>query len=115
VAPWYRGIDLFVLPTLNESFSNSLLEAMACGCCVVATAVGGNPELVIDGHNGMLFEPGNVEQLTDRLETALASTGLRRRLAADARRTIEAGYTNAAAAAAMADLYERHLAARRRS
>ena len=47
VTSWYRRIDVFVLPSINESFSNSLMEAMACGCTVLASNVGGNPELVV--------------------------------------------------------------------
>ncbi len=53
VATWLRGIDIFVLPSLHEALSNSLMEAMACGCCPVASNVGGNPELVQDGHTGL--------------------------------------------------------------
>src|SRR6185436_4537790 len=49
VTSWYRRIDVFVLPSTNESFSNSLMEAMACGCTVLASNVGGNPELVAHG------------------------------------------------------------------
>lgn len=49
-----RGLDLFVLPSLREGISNTILEAMASGLPVVATRVGGNPELVVEGKTGML-------------------------------------------------------------
>ncbi len=106
VAPWYRSIDVFVLPSLNESFSNSLMEAMACGCAVVASNVGGNPELVRDGANGLLFEPGNVVDLTRRLESALGDEAVRRRLGAAAVRTIRERYTKEASADRFAALYD---------
>jgi glycosyltransferase involved in cell wall biosynthesis len=106
VANWYRGIDVFVLPTLNESFSNSLMEAMACGCCVVASKVGGNVELVRDGENGLMFEAGNAAALHQRLEILLDDPALRRTLAAEARRTIDLAYTKEAAAGRLAALYE---------
>ncbi len=106
VAPWYRAIDVFVLPSLNESFSNSLMEAMACGCAVVASNVGGNPELVRDGVNGLLFDPANVVDLTERLETVLGDASIRRRLAAAAVRSIRERYTKQASAERFAELYE---------
>ncbi len=49
------AIDVFVLPSLSEGLSNALMEAMASGCCVIASAVGGLPELVSDGSTGLLF------------------------------------------------------------
>jgi L-malate glycosyltransferase len=89
VAPWLRAIDIFVLPSRSEALSNSLLEAMACGCCPVATRVGGNPELVRHGDNGMLFEAGDVGQLSRVLETLMVHPVLRGQLAARARCTAE--------------------------
>lgn len=52
-----RAMDVFVLPSLNEGISNTLLEAMASGLPVVASRVGGNPEIVADGRCGTLYEP----------------------------------------------------------
>ena len=94
VAPWYRTLDVFVLPSLNESFSNSLMEAMACGCAVVASNVGGNPELVRDGVNGLLFTTADAPDLARRLEVLLHDAWARRRLAQAAAETIEREYGN---------------------
>ena len=58
------ALDVFVLPSLNEGVSNTILEAMASALPVVATGVGGNPELVGDGVCGRLFTPGDTGTLT---------------------------------------------------
>ena len=83
VAEWLRSIDIFVLPSLSEGLSNSLMEAMACGCCAVASRTGGNIELVTDGRTGWLFEPGNAAELTSCSRTPdhtrCATEGYRRR------------------------------------
>jgi L-malate glycosyltransferase len=105
VASWYRNIDVFVLPSLNESFSNSLMEAMACGCVAVASNVGGNTELVRDGENGLLFEPGDTAGLVRQLEKALGDADGRRRLAAAGVRTIREGYTSERTASRFGELY----------
>lgn len=63
VAQWLRAIDIFVLPSVSEALSNSLMEAMACGCAVIGSRVGGTPELIEDGRTGLLFEPGDVAGL----------------------------------------------------
>lgn len=60
-------MDVFVLSSKNEGISLTLLEAMACGVPVVATRVGGNPEIVKDGENGLLCEPGDPQDLADKI------------------------------------------------
>jgi len=63
-----RLFDLFVLPSLGEGISNTILEAMAVGLTVVATDVGGNPELVEDGVNGRLVPTGDTKALASVME-----------------------------------------------
>jgi L-malate glycosyltransferase len=104
VAEWLRAIDIFVLPSTSEALSNALLEAMACGCCPVASRVGGNPELIRHGENGMLFEAGDVGQLADELETLVELRVLREQLAAKARLTAEQ-FSIAASARRMEEIY----------
>jgi glycosyltransferase involved in cell wall biosynthesis len=110
-AEYLESIDIFVLPSLSEAFSNSLLEAMACGCCPVASRVGGNFELIRHGDNGMLFEAGDVGQLCRALEELLKQQELRRRLAAAARCTAE-GFSIQAAARRMEAIYTEFIEAR---
>lgn len=63
-----RAMDLFVLPSKNEGISNTILEAMACGLPVIATAVGGNVELVTEGGTGALVPPGDPQALANALK-----------------------------------------------
>lgn len=62
-----RAMDCFVLPSLAEGISNTILEAMACGLPVIATRVGGNPELVIDQVTGTLIPSGDVSALASAI------------------------------------------------
>jgi glycosyltransferase involved in cell wall biosynthesis len=79
---------VFVLPSYAEGSPISLLEAMAAGLPAVATAVGGIPDVVTDGVNGMLIEPGDVGTLTRVLRKLLDDRMLRARLGAAARETV---------------------------
>jgi glycosyltransferase involved in cell wall biosynthesis len=92
VASRLAEFDAFVLPSLAEGLSNALLEAMAAGLPVVASDIPGNHDVVTHGHNGLLFSPGSVDQLADRLSTLATDEPLRARLAANARETIESTY-----------------------
>lgn len=72
-----QGFDLFALPSLNEGVSNTILEAMACGLPILATAIGGNVELVRDGSCGRVFATGDVASLARQLATYVAQPDLR--------------------------------------
>ena len=86
----YRQHDLCVQPSLSEGTPRTLIEARAFGCPVVATRVGGIPTSVEDGHDGLLVEPRNSQQLAAAIERVLDDDPLRRRL-------IEAGIRKAKA------------------
>lgn len=73
-----REFDVFVLPSLNEGTSNTILEAMATALPVIATRVGGNPELVCEGQSGFLVEPGNAEAMAGLIRRYMREAGLRR-------------------------------------
>lgn len=77
VAELLNAMDIFVLPTLMEGMSNTLLEALAAGLPVVATRVGGNPEVVAEGECGYLFAPQDVPELICQLRTLLRDSRLR--------------------------------------
>ena len=81
-----RLMDIFVLPSLNEGISNTILEAMASQLPIVATAVGGNAEIVEHERWGRLFEPGDVAGLTQLLAGYVDDPALRETHAAAARR-----------------------------
>lgn len=67
VAEYYNSSDLFILPSLEEGLGYVSGEALACGCPVIASNVGGIPDIVIDGKTGLLFEPKDVDDLKDKI------------------------------------------------
>ena len=105
VAQFLGSMDIFVLPSLSEALSNSLMEAMACGCCAVASRTGGNVELVAEGRTGRLFEPGNAADLALVLEDLIADDARRKEIAARGRRFIEEQFSFAAMARRMEEIY----------
>ncbi len=106
VAEWLSRIDIFVLPSRSEALSNSLMEAMACGCCPVASRVGGNPELIAHGQNGLLFQADAVDELSHSLQGLLDDEARRRKLAQAASAMIRSRFTFANAADTMQGIYE---------
>lgn len=106
VTAWLRAIDIFVLPSLSEALSNSLMEAMACGCCAVASRVGGNPELIgSEGERGVLFESRNAGELAEVLTSLIADSGRRASLAAAGTRFIRESFSLQASVTRMQQIY----------
>jgi glycosyltransferase involved in cell wall biosynthesis len=85
VAGWYAAFDAFVLPSANEGTPVSAIEALAAGRPVVASRVGGVPDVVRDGEDGFLVEPGDVDGLAERLGRLAADPALRDRMGAAGR------------------------------
>ncbi|MCI0667482.1 MAG: TIGR03088 family PEP-CTERM/XrtA system glycosyltransferase [Methylococcaceae bacterium] len=78
IAEILRGLDLFVLPSIAEGISNTILEAMASGLAVVATGVGGNADLVVDGITGRIVPKQDSESMAKAIEFYIENPDLRR-------------------------------------
>ena len=109
VREWLREIDVFVLPSLSEALSNSLLEAMASGCTVVASRVGGNPELVQDGKTGLLFTPGDADDLARQLRSLTGSASLRKQLSENSLSFVRENFNKDVSVQRMQNLYQSFL------
>jgi sugar transferase (PEP-CTERM/EpsH1 system associated) len=106
------GFDIFVLPSLGEGMSNTILEAMATGLPVVATRVGGNPELVVHAVTGLLVEPRSPDSLITALSRYVEDADLRVAHGRAARHRAEAEFGLRRMLSAYDELYSRHLAVR---
>lgn len=108
-----RTFDVFVLPSKNEGISNTILEALASGLPVVATAVGGNVELVEQGVNGVLVPAGAAADMAQALLDYLDAPERMAMQGRRARQQAEQRYSIPAMAAAYAAVYDKTLAGRR--
>jgi glycosyltransferase involved in cell wall biosynthesis len=93
VAPFYAAFDAMILPSINEGTPVSAIEALAAGRPVVATRVGGVPDVVREGEDGFLVEPGDVDALAERLARLAADPELRERLGAAGRARVVPRYS----------------------
>jgi glycosyltransferase involved in cell wall biosynthesis len=109
VPQYLRAFDIFISCSSSEAFSNAILEAMACGVCVVGSRVGGTPELIGNDERGLLFEPGSPEDLAAKLTALLENEGLRREFGTRAAEFARRKLSIEIAAGRMAEIYERIL------
>ena len=93
VGPFFAAFDVFVLPSGNEGTPVTAIEALASGCPVVATRVGGVPDVVTDGEDGFLVEPGDVDALATSMARLANDAGLRARMAAAGRERMRTRYS----------------------
>jgi glycosyltransferase involved in cell wall biosynthesis len=102
-----RSSTIFILPSYAEGMPMALLEAMSWGLPVIATPVGGIPQLVEHEVNGLLIAPGDVNGLAAAIQRLLQDPALRERLGSAARTTIEAGFSLDEALAKLSRIYSR--------
>ena len=109
-----RDLDVFVLPSLAEGISNTILEAMACGLPVIATDVGGNPELVQEGVTGTLVPRRDLGALFQAIGFYLSHPEARASHGQEARRVVETRFSMGAMVSRYVSVYDRLLRERER-
>jgi glycosyltransferase involved in cell wall biosynthesis len=114
VPQFLRACDIFVSCSYSEAFSNGLLEAMACGCCVIGSRVGGTPELIGNDERGLLFKTGDAGDLITKLTTLIENESLRRAFAVGAAEFARKNLSIEIAAQRMATIYEKMLGRKNR-
>jgi glycosyltransferase involved in cell wall biosynthesis len=97
--------DIFVLPSLNEGMGKVLVEAMALGKPIVASDVGGIPDLVIHNHNGLLVPPADVEGLVNSINELLHDP-IKRKEMGDRGKVVAADYSAEAMIQKIDQLYD---------
>ncbi|HAH32673.1 MAG TPA: hypothetical protein DCL44_10215 [Elusimicrobia bacterium] len=103
--PYYRAADVFILPSISEGLSNSMLEAMSCGVAIMASRVGGAKDAVIEGESGCLFDPLNRQEIKQCLRRHIADRSLSVKMGERARLTAVEQYSMARVAAEMLEIY----------
>jgi glycosyltransferase involved in cell wall biosynthesis len=108
---YHAAADVLLLPSIIDREGNTeglgvvLLEALACGTPCIASNVGGIPDIVKDGKNGFLVEPGNPQALAKKITILLENDGLRQKLGEEGRRFVEKNFSWQAKADELLDLY----------
>lgn len=111
VGPEQKAIELarasvFTLPSFDEGLPMAMLEAMAAGKAIVVTAVGGIPEAVKDGENGLLIAPGDAVTLAAAIRKVMEDPVLHRKLAGNARKSIEERFSTDVVINKLSNLYQ---------
>ena len=106
LAQYYSMADVFVQPSVIESFGMPMIEAMACERPVIATEVGGAPEVFRSNENGMLVAASNTESLSNAIVQILSNERLARKLGENARNSVVSNYDWSAIAKSLVRIYE---------
>ena len=108
IAELLRSLDIFVLPSKAEGISNTILEAMASGLPIIATRVGGNSELVVDGETGYLVEKENVQEMAEAITMLTTDVDKRRLFSLAAYQRAQNEFSIDGMVARYQQVYDRH-------
>jgi glycosyltransferase involved in cell wall biosynthesis len=103
---YYAIMDVSALTSYSEGLSITLLESMSCGIPVVATRVGGNPEVVVNGETGYLVKPGDASDFASHVVKLLQNRDLRKNMGEEARKRVEKHFRMSDVASRYIEIYE---------
>jgi len=109
IIKWYQKASIFVLPSLIEAFAVVNLEALACETPVIATNVGGIPEVIHHGKNGILIPPNNPKKLAEAIQYLLDNKDLRTKLGREGRKLIMENFSYRVITRRLRRIYEEML------
>lgn len=92
-AKYLKAFDIYVCSSVKEGLSYTIIEAMQAGLPIIATKVGGNPELIKNNENGILIEPKNANQISEAILTLMNNEEMRKKLADKAKSVAEKNFT----------------------
>ncbi|MEM3628230.1 MAG: glycosyltransferase family 4 protein [Candidatus Bathyarchaeia archaeon] len=93
IIEWYQKASLLILPSFAEGFPVTILEALSCETSVIATPVGGAPEIIKNHETGILIPPGNSIQLAEAIDYLLKNEDVRLKMARDGRKLVKEQYS----------------------
>jgi glycosyltransferase involved in cell wall biosynthesis len=111
VATYLRRSSIFVFASTKEGMPLSVLEAMSAGKAIVAPNIPSMREIIQDGDNGLFFESGDANSMADRIQTMLLDVALRKRIGANARRTVLAKFSSEKVIEQIENLYNEAISA----
>ena len=94
IPEWLNAADIFVLTSISEGSPNIILEAMSCALPIIATSVGGIPEMIRDGEEGLLIPPQAPEVLIEKLNILLGDAELQKKLSRNALKVVQSNYAS---------------------
>lgn len=106
VRPWYAASDCFVMPSYREGFPNTVIEAGAMGLPSIVTDINGSREIIVDGENGVIVPPEDVDSLYEAMKTMIESNLLRKKMANKSREMIESRFEQSFVRKCLYDFYD---------